>query len=217
LRTIRRVAIAALVLLITVSAAAAQQSVVASIRAKYPTPLGEQHARFLVEVAQATGAQLFEKPSGDHVFVPQIGKFVSLDVIGRGRLGDVWVDILGDAEGAAVPTWDAHAGAAGTYLDVSGIALDPTTPPPPPPPPGADLAAIAVRLDRLESTLKDIQQLQATDHGVIWGLGAFASDARDRLARIEALASRPIELPPLSFPVYAGKVLGQTVTLRPQR
>ena len=132
--------------------AAAEQSqlqTVKTIRAKYPTPLGARHWEFLVEVAQATGAQLFEKLSGDKVFVPALNTSVSMDVIGRGALGDVWVDILGDAEGAAVPSWDAHAGAAGKYLDVSGITLPgagtppPSNPPPSNPPPTTSGAATA--------------------------------------------------------------------------
>lgn len=102
------------------------------IRATYPTPLGARHWEFLVEVCQATGARLFRKDGGDHCWVPPLNRFVSLDVIGRGALGDVWVDILGDAEGLAVAAWDAHQGAGGEFLDVSGIVLPGHAPAPSP-------------------------------------------------------------------------------------
>lgn len=137
------------------------------IRSKYPTPLGAQHWEFLVELAQAVGAQLYRKDFGDHCWVPPLNAYVSLDVIGRGALGDVWVDVLGDAENVAVPAWDAHHGAAGVYLDVSGIVLPgqpaPPGPPPndplppvpnPPMPPPVDLSAILRRLDALERPRK---------------------------------------------------------------
>jgi hypothetical protein len=136
------------------------------VRAKYPTPLGARHWEFLVELAQATGAWLYRKEAGDNCLIPALGKRVSLDVIGRGTLGDVWVDVLGDAEGAAIPTWDEHPNAAGEYVDVRAVQLpgDPLPPPPPPPtddpPPTGDLA---VRLARLEGLVAGIRQAM---HGV---------------------------------------------------
>lgn len=143
-----------------------QLETVQRVRAKYPTPLGTRHWEFLVELAQATGAQLYRKEAGDNVLIPPLGKRVSMDVIGRGTLGDVWVDVLGDAEGSAVPAWDAHPNAAGEYVDVSGIVLPgapgPVTGPVPGPVPGptptpapvplpVDLSAILKRLDALEA------------------------------------------------------------------
>jgi len=110
-----------------------QIETVRRVRAKYPTPLGARHWEFMVEVAQATGTLLYRKDGGDHVLIPALNRYVSLDVVGRGALGDNWADILGDAEGAAVPAWDVHPNAAGEYLDVSGIAL-PGTPAPVPAP-----------------------------------------------------------------------------------
>lgn len=134
-----------------------QLDTVQRIRATYPTPLGARHWEFLVEVCHATGAQLFRKDFGDHVLIPALNVYVSMDVIGRGALGDVWVDILGDAEGAAIPTWDAHPNAAGTYVDVSRVVL-PGTPLPPPvdTPPAGDVES---RLTALEGQVRTLRAL----------------------------------------------------------
>lgn len=134
----------------------------------YPTPLGARHWEFLVEVAQWFGAKLFRKDGGDHVWVPALNHFVSQDTIGQGDLGNVWVDILGDGEGAAVPTWDAHPNAAGEYLDVSGIVLPGATPvpvpaptptPPPAPTPTPTPDDLPARVQALESGLAQLRAL----------------------------------------------------------
>jgi len=133
------------------------------VRAKYPlanpggAPLGADHWVYLVDLAQQTGTLLFQKDGGDHVFVPPLGKNVSLDVVGRGSLGDNWADVLGDAEGQAVPTWDQHPNAAGTYLDVSGIAL-PGEPQPPIEPPTGNLEQ---RVEALEAAMAAIHRSTA--------------------------------------------------------
>jgi hypothetical protein len=118
-----------------------QLSVVQDTRRKYPTPLGAQHGAFLIAVANATGGKLFRKDGGDHTTLPN-GINVSLDVlIIEGADGPWWVDILGNAEGDAVPAWDAHpnAGEPEKFVDVRGLSTDvppvPQTPPAPSPPP----------------------------------------------------------------------------------
>jgi len=174
-------------------------STVQQIRAKYPTPLGARHWEFLVELAQAVGAQLFRKEAGDNVLIPPLGKHVSLDVIGRGTLGDVWVDVLGDAEGAAVPAWDAHPNASGEYVDVSGIVLPGVVQPPPPPPPPVDppppppatvdLSAVLAALALVRMDLTAIREQMKAD--------SF---------HIDALVNDVAELRKQTPPSYKGKL-----------
>lgn len=130
---------------------------VAQIRAHYPTPLGFLHWAFLVEVAQWTRTLLFRKEDDNSVLIPALGKRVSLDIIGRGALGDVWVDILADSEGAARPVWQPHEGADGEYIDVSRVAL-PGAPPPPDepddPPPSGDLVSRVLALEAFAAAVR---------------------------------------------------------------
>jgi hypothetical protein len=128
--------------------------IVQRVRRKYPTPLGARHWEFLVDVAQQTGTLLYKKDGGTRIFVPPLGQTVSQDIVGRGTLGDNWADILGDAEGAAVPSWDVHPNAAGTYLDVAGIALPGE--PQPPQPPATDCPK---RVAQLEAALRQIRSI----------------------------------------------------------
>lgn len=77
---------------------------VTQVRAKYPTPLGAQHAACLLEIATTLGndAGLLRKDSGTVVTLPD-GTRVAQDIIAYpdGRI----YDVLGDAEGAATPQW----------------------------------------------------------------------------------------------------------------
>ena len=109
-------------------------ALVRAIRAKYPTPLGDRHWEFLVEVAQSTGAKLYRKDGGDRIRIPALGLSVSQDIIIR---EPKWIDILQDGEGAAVAIWDEHdnAGSPEKWIDVSGVRL-PGEPAPPQPNPG---------------------------------------------------------------------------------
>jgi hypothetical protein len=109
--------------------------IIRDIRRDYPTPLGARHWEFLVEVAQATRTQLFRKEDSNSVLIPALNKRVSLDIIGRGSLGNQWADILMDSEGRAEPAFQLHQGAAGEYVDVSQVELPGEPPPAPPPPP----------------------------------------------------------------------------------
>jgi hypothetical protein len=109
--------------------------IIRDIRRDYPTPLGLRHWEFLVEVAQATRTQLFRKEDSNSVRIPALNKRVSLDIIGRGSLGNQWADILMDSEGRAEPAFQLHQGAAGEYVDVSQVELPGEPPPAPPPPP----------------------------------------------------------------------------------
>jgi hypothetical protein len=135
--------------------------IVRKIRAKYPTPLGSQHAAFLVELARAIpGAGLLKKTSGTRIKLPKPWNVeVSQDIIclfAGATLNHY--DVLKDGEGVAKPTW-ALVGPIGAerYVDVSaGPAPAPPSPPAPPTPPGdslpkclADLRVIVARLEAL--------------------------------------------------------------------
>ena len=186
-----------------------QLATVQAIRAKYPTPLGDQHGAFLMEVAKACGGKLFRKDAGDHTTLPN-GVNVSLDIlIIETPQGPWWVDILGDAEVNAVPAWDAHpdAGQPEKFVDVSGIGA-PSQPPPqqpppsnPPPAPSVDLSVILARLDVTDARhAQDISELKAA--------------VLKLAASIEA-----IKMPPpaaVTFPDYQGSIpyLG-SVRLKP--
>jgi hypothetical protein len=141
-----------------------QLGVVQRVRAKYPTPLGAQHGTFLIEVAQMTGGKLFRKDGGDHTTLPN-GINVSLDILIIDSVSPPWwVDILGDAEVAAVPAWDAHpnAGEPEKFYDVSSLVLPvpsqppaqpPSAPPQQPPATPVDLGPFLARLTAAEASV----------------------------------------------------------------
>jgi hypothetical protein len=135
--------------------------IVRKIRAKYPTPLGSQHAAFLVELARAIpGAGLLKKTSGTRIKLPKPWNVeVSQDIIcfyDPKTDTATHYDVLKDGEGEAKPTWNLIGPIDGLrYVDVSaGPAPTPT--PPAPPSPGdslakclADLRVIVARLEAL--------------------------------------------------------------------
>lgn len=142
-----------------------QLDTVKRIRAQYPrsnpggAPLGEDAWIAIVAVAQAVGARVFRKDGGDHVFAPPLNHFISRTIIGRGTLGNQWVKVFSDGEGAAGAIWNVgDTPADGEYLDVSGVVL-PGAPLPPPPvelPPAGDVEA---RLTALEGQLRALRAL----------------------------------------------------------
>jgi hypothetical protein len=135
-------------------------AIITRVRAKYPTPLGARHWEFLVDVAQQTVTQLYRKEDDNSVKIPALGVRVSLDIIGRGTLGNQWADILANSEGTADPVFQLKdTPALGEYVDVSGVALPgqplpgpaPGPTPTPGPVPSPDvIASILARLDALE-------------------------------------------------------------------
>ncbi len=132
--------------------------IVQRVRAKYPTPLGARHWEFLVDLAQQAGVLLYEKPGGAHVLIPPLNVFVSMDVVGRGAIGDNWADTLRDAEGAAIPIWDQHPNAAGNYINVDAVVLPGQPGPGPTPPPTGQCEA---RVAELEDALRQIRNIAA--------------------------------------------------------
>lgn len=127
------------------------------VRAKYPTPLGARHWEYLVDFAQQAGVQLYRKDGGAHVLIPPLNVNVSMDVVGRGSMGNHWADTLSDAEGAARPIWSVgDSPADGTYIDVSGVALPGQPGPGPTPPPSGQCEARVAELEDAVRQMRDI-------------------------------------------------------------
>ena len=183
-----------------------QLATVQRVRAKYPTPLGDQHGAFLIELAQAVGGFLYKKPGGDHTTLPD-GTPVSLDiVIVKAADGPWWVDVLGDAEVNAVPAWDAHPNAEHpeNFVDVSGFGAPAPKPetkpdPKPEPPPAQDLSAILKSLEEVRAELSALRSLVA--------------DTQSKCAHIESVVNNQAAV---VFPDYQGSIpyLG-SVRLKP--
>ena len=138
--------------------------IVKQVRAKYPTPLGGQHAAFLLDCAKTLGkgAGLLRKDSGTNILLPD-GVRVAQDIIcyPTGRI----FDILRDGEGAAEPTWGEANGSpveASRYYAVGATPPPPPPPDPPPPdqppthPPPVDLSGVIARLDAIDRKLADL-------------------------------------------------------------
>lgn len=158
-----------------------QTATITRIRAKYPTPLGAQHAAFLIEVAKALGVFLFRKDSGTHVTLPN-GVNVSQDIIVYAdREG---FDILGDAEGAATPTWGPKGQMVGELVDVSGLG---GVTPPTDPPPQSDI-------DKLKEQIAYLLDRQGKSEAAIFAINASISDL---IQRITALEQKPTPVPQL--------------------
>ena len=132
-----------------------QTQTITRIRAAYPTPLGAQHASFLIEVAKALGVFLFRKESGTRVTLPN-GVSVSQDIIVYpDREG---FDILSDGEGAAKPTWGPKGQMVGELVDVSGIGTPEPKPEPKPEP--APTPIDPILLDMIAGLSKQVTELQ---------------------------------------------------------
>jgi hypothetical protein len=173
-----------------------QLETVRHIRAKYPVPLGAQHPAFLIEVANATGGKLFRKDGGAHVTLPN-GVNVSMDIlIVPSETGPWWVDILGDAEGAAEPVWDAHPNAGGEFVDVSGMGSVPDDPPPPPPPPAVcdwpdQRVEVAQLRDEVAHLGRRVAQLEAKRDDLTHQLEEARRERDEARREVERLQSQP--------------------------
>lgn len=132
-------------------------SIVQSIRAKYPTPLGTRHGEFLLEVAKATSKGLLRKDWGTFVRLPD-GVGVAQDILmdPSGRI----YDILRDGEGAAEPTW--HEGDAVDPTRYYRVDVAPEVPPQEKPSApvvcGVDTSALEEALFVANAKLDDIDQ-----------------------------------------------------------
>lgn len=176
----------------------AQQSTVAAIRNRYPTPLGARHGAFLLEVACATGKGLLRKDGGTNILLAD-GTRVAQDIVME-RDGRHY-DILGDGEGAAVPHWELVT--EPPTVDPSRYYAPPCGAPAPNPEPRTPNPA-------------------APDPGIDWPalIHEWASAMAGLEAKVDALTTELRELKARQPPAYSGsfRVLGQpvTFTLRPQ-
>ncbi len=149
-----------------------QLDTIKRIRADYGTPLTDW--RCIVRCAQAIGAQVFRKDAGDHILLEPKGLFISRTIIGRGSLGNTWVKIFADGEGAATPIWSVgDTPADGEYVDVSDIdtgqpkPVPVPQPNPQPVPPGDEIAVLFAQVKaRLDKQDADIAALKAWTQGV---------------------------------------------------
>lgn len=139
-------------------------TIVASIRAKYPTPLGAEHPTFLLEVARALRLGLVIKNQGTRITLPD-GTTVSQDVV-MNAAGTAW-DILADGEGAATPVFNAIEPIDPTrYYPVQAQAMPapevPQEPPQEPPPVTADYSKEFAELqDTLRSIVSVLELVEA--------------------------------------------------------
>lgn len=124
-------------------ASANQLGVVQSIRSRYPTPLGAQHPAFLIELARATKAKLLRKEAGSNIALPS-GVHVSQDILIFDGFG---FDVLSDAEGAAIATWQEKGPIPGEYIDVSEPGQEP----------GPDPGDLPARVAALEQRVGDLE------------------------------------------------------------
>lgn len=117
----------------------AQVGIVREERAKVTAapPIGVVQAFEVTKrVARRVGGQVLIKTGGNNV------DGFAVDIV---CLGGHIFDVLGDSEGAAIPTWDDKGVAPGPCAPVPGSSEPPPAPPadPPPPPPASSTAATA--------------------------------------------------------------------------
>src|SRR3954452_24542554 len=137
--------VAALVVL--ASPAWAQQAVVAKYRALYPTPLSKEQTLALERsVAAEVHGGLLRKPDGQNCG----GYACDIVCFSDSQL----FDILGDAEGAATPSWNPTANPRGYHCELVTAppppSPSPLPPPPPPQPPPPTTDAPTAELQRAE-------------------------------------------------------------------
>jgi hypothetical protein len=136
-----------------------QSAVVARVREKYPTPLGDQHAACLLELARTIGqgAGLLRKDSGTNILLPD-GVRVAQDIIVFPN-GDGY-DCLGSGETLATPQWGGPVEGSpfppSRYYEVKAGLPNPG---PIEPSPGTPIPSTEVlkRLDDLERRLQRME------------------------------------------------------------
>ena len=189
-------------------------SVLQAERAKYPALINQTQAGQLLDAVASRlggGWGLLRKPGGNRCPQPGTGIDVSCDWLVNKDSG-LGCDVLGsgpdtDNSGPANPQW-----CGGDPFDRNAwVAPTGSTPPPPPPPPPDTevLRAIANLSARLTDLGSQIDQLTRL---VTNGTPELVRAIDDLRAEVNALRAKPI-----TFPVYKGRVLGQSFTLTPQQ
>lgn len=139
-----------------------------AVRATFPTPLGSQHARFLIAACAAVGygAGLLKKDGGTHITLPN-GVNVSQDwMVFQNGSG---CDFLSDGEGAAGVGWGDAQANPGTWVDVSGLVDVPPVDPPidPPKPPDTTSEAIKAIMAILVAQDERIKAIEDTSPATV--------------------------------------------------
>ena len=173
--------------LLVAAPAAAQQAVVQKYRAQYPTPMSKaQTLELLRSVAGELHAGVLVKTSGD-----TCGGY-SCDIICRSD--SELYDVLRDAEGAAVPTWDRTENPRGYRCELVAPQEPPHADPAPTP---TDLTPVLERLDGLAASLSALERrvraLEATPAGgssTTTPDPALAADVKRIRELLEAVAKR---------------------------
>lgn len=181
-----------------------------TIRAKYPTPLGATHGRFLVELALALGMDLLRKSYGTHVVLPD-GTGVSQDVLlDPARIG---YDVLSDGEGAARPVWSGPVEGSPfplerVYRPVGRIED---------PPKGEDsLEPLKTRLGAVEREIKASQEHVRVLDNEVGDHAAILEGIDSRLDRLEARVGAVELTPALEYEADCGRKFGHAhpITIR---
>lgn len=176
--------------------------IIRGVRKKYPTPLAEKHAEFLLETAAACQAGLLIKPTGTHIVLPD-GTPVAQDIIMDGDR-DIHYDILSDGEGAADPVFnsDGPMDHARFYKVVPTDApVDSPVPPvvtPTPPSDGGLVGLVAQMHAILVEQAGKIAALEAANTRQDEDL---VNQIRGMQSQVTSIAERSIEIPPLEVKV----------------
>lgn len=152
-----------------------------AIRRNYPTPMSKaQLGAMLNEVAwkhRLEGYGLQRKTGGDTCPQPVTNIQVSCDIL---RLpGNLGMDVLGDADGAANPQWGG-AGPADPATFVAPVdvapAPVPTPTPDPEPPPTTGAATADLQQQQLVLLLQIIQKLEEQNAALTKGLADLRAE-----------------------------------------
>lgn len=151
------------------------KAIVTRIRKKYPTPLGKQHAAFLMELARELKMGLLKKTTGTRIKLPKpYSVDVAQDIVCERTDGVVnHYDVLKDGEGAATPVWNLVGPIdPARYVDVGATGPMPPDPLPVPPAPEPEPA---LTLEDVMGFLAGLRLEQAGQHTTVM----------DALARLE--------------------------------
>lgn len=144
--------------------------IVEAVRERYPTPLGERHGAFLIELARTLGggAGLLAKDWGTFVRLPD-GRGVAQDIIVYRDLdGATHYDVLADGEGQARPAWQ-FAGPVdpARYVDVGAVPIPQPEPEPPAPVPAPVACKAVDAAAEVLDALHEIRIEAAKQHEIV--------------------------------------------------